>query len=164
MERRNFFKLVGMTSGAALTGACGKPGQELIPLLVPEKQIVPGVEEWHPSVCRECSAGCGTIVRVMEAEREIDSYRLTPSEMRVAGGFGELGDVPLIVITHGIPFTGGQAKLEEGWTAAQQRLASLSSNSELLVAEQSGHAIMWDEPDLVIDAVRRLVASAGNHE
>ena len=72
MERRNFFKLVGMTSGAALTGACGKPGQELIPLLVPEKQIVPGVEEWHPSVCRECSAGCGTIVRVMEAEREIE--------------------------------------------------------------------------------------------
>ena len=72
MERRNFFKLVGMTSGAALTGACGKPGQELIPLLVPEKQILPGVEEWHPSVCRECSAGCGTIVRVMEAEREIE--------------------------------------------------------------------------------------------
>ena len=72
MERRNFFKLVGTASGAALTGACGKPGQELIPLLVPEKQIVPGVEEWHPSVCRECSAGCGTIVRVMEAEREIE--------------------------------------------------------------------------------------------
>ena len=72
MERRNFFKLVGTASGAALTGACGKPGQELIPLLVPEKEIVPGVEEWHPSVCRECSAGCGTIVRVMEAEREIE--------------------------------------------------------------------------------------------
>ena len=72
MERRNFFKLIGTASGAALTGACGKPGQELIPLLVPEKEIVPGVEEWHPSVCRECSAGCGTIVRVMEAEREIE--------------------------------------------------------------------------------------------
>ena len=72
MERRNFFKLIGTASGAALTGACGKPAQELIPLLVPEKQIVPGVEEWHPSVCRECSAGCGTIVRVMEAEREIE--------------------------------------------------------------------------------------------
>ncbi len=72
MERRNFFKLVGTASGAALTGACGKPGRELIPLLVPETEIVPGVEEWHPSVCRECSAGCGTIVRVMEAEREIE--------------------------------------------------------------------------------------------
>ena len=72
MERRNFFKLIGTASGAALTGACGKPGQELIPLLVPEKEIVPGVEEWHPSVCRECSAGCGTIVRVMESEREIE--------------------------------------------------------------------------------------------
>ena len=42
---------------------------ELLPILVPEEQIVPGVEEWHPSVCRECSAGCGVIVRVMEARR-----------------------------------------------------------------------------------------------
>ena len=72
MDRRNFFKLVGTASGGALTGACGKPGQELIPLLVPEEVIVPGEEEWRPSVCRQCSAGCGTIVRVMEAEREIE--------------------------------------------------------------------------------------------
>ena len=46
------------------------------------------------------------------ASHEAAAYRLTPTEMRVAGGFGELGDVPLIVITHGIPFTGGQAVVE----------------------------------------------------
>ena len=72
MERRNFFKLVGTASGGVITGACGKQAAQLIPLLVPEKEIVPGVEEWRPSVCRECSAGCGTIVRVMESEREIE--------------------------------------------------------------------------------------------
>ena len=72
MDRRNFFKLVGTASGGAITGACGKTGEQIIPLLVPEQAIVPGVEEWHPSVCRECSAGCGTIVRVMEAERKIE--------------------------------------------------------------------------------------------
>jgi len=32
----------------------------LIPLLVPEHEIVPGEEQWHPAVCTECSAGCGT--------------------------------------------------------------------------------------------------------
>jgi anaerobic selenocysteine-containing dehydrogenase len=72
MDRRNFFKLVGTASGGALTGACGNQARELIPLLVPEKTIVPGEEAWHPSVCRECGAGCGTIVRVMESERQIE--------------------------------------------------------------------------------------------
>ncbi len=72
MERRNFFKLVGTASGGAITGACGHDANEIIPLLVPEEQIVPGIEEWRPSVCRECLAGCGTIVRVMRAERVIE--------------------------------------------------------------------------------------------
>ena len=72
MDRRNFFKLVGTASGGVITGACGNQGRQIIPLLVPEEEIVPGIEEWHPSVCRECSAGCGTIVRVMESEREIE--------------------------------------------------------------------------------------------
>ena len=72
MDRRNFFKLVGTASGGVVTGACGKQGEEIIPLLVPEQEIVPGVEEWRPSVCQECAAGCGVIARVMESEREIE--------------------------------------------------------------------------------------------
>ncbi|MCP4203400.1 MAG: molybdopterin-dependent oxidoreductase, partial [bacterium] len=72
MERRDFFKLVGTASGGALAGACGRKAEELLPVLVPEQAIVPGVEEWHPSVCRECPAGCGVIVRVMEARRRTE--------------------------------------------------------------------------------------------
>ena len=72
MDRRNFVKLVGTASGGAVTGACGKQAEEIIPLLVPEEEIVPGVESWHPGVCQECGAGCGTLARVMAAEREID--------------------------------------------------------------------------------------------
>jgi anaerobic selenocysteine-containing dehydrogenase len=72
MDRRNFFKLVGTASGGAVTGACGKQAEEIIPLLVPEEEIVPGVEAWHPSVCHECGAGCGTIARVLASEREIE--------------------------------------------------------------------------------------------
>ncbi len=72
MDRRSFFKVVGTASGGAMTGACGKQAQEIIPLLVPEEEIVPGVEAWHPSVCQECGAGCGTIARLMASEREIE--------------------------------------------------------------------------------------------
>lgn len=71
MDRRNFVKLIGTASGGVITSACSDHVKPIIPLLVSDEAIVPGIEEWHPSVCRECSAGCGTIVRVMESERVI---------------------------------------------------------------------------------------------
>ncbi len=78
MDRRNFFKLVGTASGGAIAGACGDKAEQVIPLLVSDDEIEPGMERWHPSVCGECGAGCGTVARVMSAEREIviDGERL----------------------------------------------------------------------------------------
>jgi anaerobic selenocysteine-containing dehydrogenase len=72
MDRRNFFKIVSTVSATVATGACGKKSDALIPLLVPNHEIVPGEEQWHPSVCGECAAGCGVIARVMEGERVIE--------------------------------------------------------------------------------------------
>src|SRR5579862_7397253 len=72
MERRDFFKILSATSAGIAASSCGNHQDALIPLLVPEHEIVPGVEQWHPAVCAECSAGCGTLVRVMEAERVIE--------------------------------------------------------------------------------------------
>ncbi len=72
MDRRNFFRVVGTASGGAVTGACGRRAEEIIPLLVPEEGITPGVETWHPGVCAECGAGCGITARVMASEREIE--------------------------------------------------------------------------------------------
>ena len=72
MHRRGFFRILSATSAGALAGGCGKNTDKLIPLLVPEHEIVPGEEQWHPAVCTECSAGCGTLVRVMEAVRTVE--------------------------------------------------------------------------------------------
>jgi anaerobic selenocysteine-containing dehydrogenase len=72
MDRRNFFKIVSAVSASVATSGCGRKSDALIPLLVPEGEIVPGEEQWHPSVCGECGGGCGTIVRVMEGERTIE--------------------------------------------------------------------------------------------
>ena len=46
----------------ALTTRLRKESDKLMPLLVPEHEIVPGEEQWHPAVCTACSAGCGTLV------------------------------------------------------------------------------------------------------
>ncbi len=72
MDRRDFFKILSATSGAL--GGCGKTTDKLIPLLVPEHEIVPGEEQWHPAVCAECGAGCATVVRIMESVRTIERH------------------------------------------------------------------------------------------
>src|SRR5712692_5704969 len=72
MDRRDFFKILSATSTGAIAGGCGHSSDKLIPLLVPEHEIVPGEEQWHPAVCSECSAGCGTLVRIMEGVRTIE--------------------------------------------------------------------------------------------
>ena len=71
MERRVFFKILSATSAGAVTTGCGTSAAKLMPLLIPEHQLVPGVEQWHPAVCAGCGAGCGTLVRVMEGERVV---------------------------------------------------------------------------------------------
>jgi pimeloyl-ACP methyl ester carboxylesterase len=70
------------------------------------------------------------------------------------------GDRPLVLLRHGVPFPAMAAVMEEGWTESQQRLAQLSTNSEIVVAEKSSHLIYVDEPQLVIEAVRRVHAAA----
>jgi len=75
---------------------------------------------------------------------------------------GNLGDLPLIVIVHGNPSMFASLPAEEAlraeadWQAAQKKLAASSSNSQLIVAERSGHAIPFDRPDVVINAIQVL--------
>jgi|SRR5579863_1308877 len=78
------------------------------------------------------------------------------------GGVGNLGDMPLAIITHGQPFPGPFSILEKGWTEGQTRLAALSTNSLLIRANNSNHMIQMDEPELVVDAIRRVHAAARN--
>jgi anaerobic selenocysteine-containing dehydrogenase len=72
MDRRNFFKIVGVSTAGTVAAGCGPKTDAMIPLLVPEHNIPIGEERWHPAVCTECAAGCGTLVRVMGAERVIE--------------------------------------------------------------------------------------------
>jgi pimeloyl-ACP methyl ester carboxylesterase len=77
---------------------------------------------------------------------------------------GDLGDVPLIVVTAGI--------IEDQWLAtvpklaarAQVRLAGLSSNAIQVVATDSGHFVHQDAPDVVLAAIEEVVAAAGSGE
>ncbi|MEA3013115.1 MAG: hypothetical protein QOD42_1660 [Sphingomonadales bacterium] len=86
---------------------------------------------------------------------DIASLRRPPED------YGGLGDTPLIVLTHGKPFPGPFAALEPFWRAGQERHAALSTRGELWVAENSNHMIAGDEPERVLEALRRMVEMVG---
>ena len=63
MNRRDFFKIVTTAGATAATAGCQEAGEKLLPLVVPNDQLIPGVASWFATVCRECPAGCGVIAR-----------------------------------------------------------------------------------------------------
>jgi len=66
-----------------------------------------------------------------------------------------LGHLPLVVLTHGLPYLGPQG--ERDWQALQGNLAGLSSHSRYIIATRSGHFIQLEQPDLVIAAIKQVL-------
>ena len=65
-ERRDFLKLVGVGIAATAAGCAAPPTEHLIPYLVAPEDVLPGVPYFYASVCRECPAGCGVLVKSRE--------------------------------------------------------------------------------------------------
>jgi pimeloyl-ACP methyl ester carboxylesterase len=84
-------------------------------------------------------------------------------EQRAARTFG---DKPLIVLTASIiPLQPGEtpeehAKSVAHWKAGHDRLAARSTRGESLVVPNATHMIQLDQPQTVIDAVRKVVLAA----
>ncbi len=81
-----------------------------------------------------------------------------------------LGTLPLVVLTHSserwidmlvTAFPGFPrelaVRLEHAWQEQQHQLLPLSSQSRQMVAQQSGHYIHLEEPELVVNAIRSVV-------
>jgi pimeloyl-ACP methyl ester carboxylesterase len=91
---------------------------------------------------------------------DFESMRTASAEEREPAAPGSFGAIPISVVSHGIPFPAPYDALNEGWDEGQARLAALSSNGEVVVAAKSSHMIQFDEPGLVVDAIRRVHAAA----
>jgi len=68
MERRNFLKMMGLLSGSSLISACKSEGSKtfISYLVPPEDGVLPGEAAWRPSVCMECPAHCGQLVKLRD--------------------------------------------------------------------------------------------------
>ena len=83
----------------------------------------------------------------------------------------QLGNLPLLILppkSYGNPPPGIDAdewkRFNEGKLRQKMDFVNLSHNSKLIFAENSGHHIHLDEPQLVIDAVRLIVETSRQHK
>jgi pimeloyl-ACP methyl ester carboxylesterase len=108
---------------------------------------VPGIA---PSVGPNQEAYYPLYVRPQSLQTTANEYQGLPTSAAQAGVVKSFGDLPLIVLT---------AKQNDtlGWPEWQTELLELSSNSQHLFAENSGHNIQVDEPDAAIAGILRMV-------
>ena len=66
LDRRNFLKLLGASAAAPVVSCALKPVETIIPYVVQPEEITPGVATYYATVCQECPAGCGVVVRTRE--------------------------------------------------------------------------------------------------
>jgi hypothetical protein len=85
--------------------------------------------------------------------------------MRQAAVTTPLGLMPLAVLAHARPFDLPEEAeglssdaLESVLRAANENLATLVPNARFFIAKDSGHDIQQDQPKLVIEAIRQVVA------
>jgi pimeloyl-ACP methyl ester carboxylesterase len=67
-------------------------------------------------------------------------------------------NIPLVVLTRTAPRAAEPDPRLNVWQELQRELATRSPQAEHIVAAKSGHYIQNDDPSLVIDAIRRVVA------
>lgn len=66
LRRRTLLKTAALVAAGSAFSACKPQVHKLVPYLLPDDEIVPGLDVWYASTCQECSAGCGVLVRTME--------------------------------------------------------------------------------------------------
>ena len=153
IERRDFLKVLGVSGAGAAATACGGTGaaEKLIPYVVPDEHIVPGVATWYRSTCRECAAGCGIDVKTREGRAiKVDGNPLSPLSH---GKLCPRGHASL----HGLynPDRVPQALAREGdgwqpltWDDAEQRLSQV-------LAENRGRTVFLT--DATTGSLDRLI-------
>jgi pimeloyl-ACP methyl ester carboxylesterase len=105
------------------------------------------IESLAPSVRQYARATMFRASGYQAAADEIIHIRETISEVK---GSRRRLTIPVLVVT-------GAGGADENWRRLQQDQASLSERGCLITAQQSGHVVAIDQPQVVVDAIRTVV-------
>lgn len=90
--------------------------------------------------------------------KEMQNFEISAAQVRASRH--SYGTLPLVVLSQQqkTEFSSpDEQQIQDAWPGFQRDLASLSSNSTHIIAEQSGHYIQLDQPELVINAIRSVL-------
>jgi pimeloyl-ACP methyl ester carboxylesterase len=148
------FGITGLVAGLARAGA---PGGARAAAFVASRGALRRVDEEVmapaaklPPHVRAIAQRFWTQPKFFEAlGSQIESISISAAAVPVGQDFG---DVPVVVVS-------GETNSDEGQLGRQARLGARSTRGRHVVAERSGHWIPLDRPDVVIQAIRDVVAA-----
>jgi pimeloyl-ACP methyl ester carboxylesterase len=114
---------------------------------LPVESLAPAVRQFARATNFRAAgyqAAADEIIHIRESASEVRSSRRTLT-------------IPVLVIT-------GARGADEHWRRLQRDQASLSDRGCLIVAQQSGHVVATDQPEVVVDAIRTVVETARGHD
>ncbi len=95
---------------------------------------------------------------------ELAAFNDSGNEIRAASLPAEL---PLVIVMHGqriLPAGTWGDTIEQQWLDLQRQLAARQTHGTVIIARESGHNIPFDQPEVIVAAVRQLLAgNAGKH-
>ena len=112
------------------------------------------IESLPPSVQRYALATRFRAAGYQAAADEIIHVRESTEEVRSSR---RKLTIPVLIVT-------GARGADENWRRLQQDQASLSERGCVIVAQQSGHVVALDQPEVVVDAIRTVVEVARGHD
>jgi anaerobic selenocysteine-containing dehydrogenase/Fe-S-cluster-containing dehydrogenase component len=139
LSRRSFIKLAATAGAAAAIPGCEPAARKIIPYVVPDENVIPGVPTFYATTCNECRAGCGIVAKVRE------------------GRVIKLEGNPADPISQGSICARGQAALQGLYNP--DRLAKPMSRR----ADGSLQEISWDEAINQFNARLRDAARSGKN-
>ncbi len=153
LSRRAFLKIAAVT-GAAATG-CSKPSaRELIPYVIPDETIIPGVPSFYSTACAECPAGCGVVARVREGR--VIKLEGNPRDPISAGALCARGQAALQGLYNPDRLAGPHRRADGGARAPISWDDALQAFAERLRAARPGRVAIIARPmgptlDRIID-------------
>jgi hypothetical protein len=102
----------------------------------------------------------GRLGHVAAAVNPFEYEELAELRARALGDH-PLGDLPLVVVTRGLPDEEGPdaQRLEAEHSSDQAAMAAMSHRGRQIIASRSGHHVPLDEPALVIATIQEVVTS-----
>jgi pimeloyl-ACP methyl ester carboxylesterase len=113
----------------------------------PTESLAPSVRQFARATMFRASgyqAAADEIIHVRETVSEVRSSRLRLT-------------IPVLVVT-------GARGADENWRRLQQDQVSLSERGCLITAQQSGHVVAIDQPEIIVDAIRTVVETARGYD